>query len=142
MSDRDGHERLLRPRHQRRQRRRRRRLFGAFVLLSPGLWVVVGDAARRWAHLMTFDRLHQKAYAATVFASAVFWAALLYAASRRRGFLRQVAAGLFLAGFTLSLGVQAAFRSTTATLSPLMMCCSAPSAPKLKGPTLRPVWPV
>ena len=109
MSDREGQSKLLRPRQGRRRRRRRRRWVGALVLCLPGLWVAASDGVRRWAHLVTFDKLHQKAYAATVLASVVFWAALLYAASRRRGWLRQAAAGLFVTGFTLSVGVQAAF---------------------------------
>ena len=109
MSDREGQSKLLRPRQGRRRRRRRRRWVGALVLCLPGLWVAASDGVRRWAHLATFDELHQKAYAATVLASVVFWAALLYAASRRRGWLRQAAAGLFVTGFTLSVGVQAAF---------------------------------
>jgi glucan phosphoethanolaminetransferase (alkaline phosphatase superfamily) len=93
----------------RRWCRRRRRLTGALVLLSPMLWIVGTDALRRGSHLATYDGLHIKAYAATVAACAVFWAALLYNTARPRGIMRQAAAGIFVTLFTLSVGVQMAF---------------------------------
>lgn len=79
------------------------------MLAAPGLWILLTDTLRRYAHLGTFDGLHAKAYAATVLASGVFWAALLYNTARARGFMRQAAAGLFVTGFVLSVGIQAAF---------------------------------
>lgn len=95
-----------------RQRgRRRRRLAGFASLLAPVLWVTLGDVARRADHLATFDRLHVKAYAATVLASGVLWGLILYVASRRRGLMSHFGAGLFVLGFTLTTGVQSAFFS-------------------------------
>jgi len=79
------------------------------VLLAPALWVVATDLLRRWPHLATFDWLHIKAYVATVVACIVFWSSLLYNTARPRSAMRQVAAGIFVTLFTLSVGVQAAF---------------------------------
>jgi glucan phosphoethanolaminetransferase (alkaline phosphatase superfamily) len=79
------------------------------LLVAPGLWILVTDVVRRPGHLATFDALHAEAYAGTVMASTVFWAALLYNAARLRGAMRQIAAGLFVTGFVLSVGIQAAF---------------------------------
>jgi glucan phosphoethanolaminetransferase (alkaline phosphatase superfamily) len=89
--------------------RRRRRLLGAATLCAPGVWVVISDVARRSDHMATFDRTHLYAYAATGVGSVIFWAILLYVASRGHGWMRQVGAGLFATLFTLTVGVQAAF---------------------------------
>jgi glucan phosphoethanolaminetransferase (alkaline phosphatase superfamily) len=102
-------EAATRPRVLRRRRRRRRRWLGALVLLAPTLWIVGTDGLRRFRHLLTFDRLHIYAYLATLAASAVFWAVLLYSASRPRGWLRQPAAGLFVVLYSLAVGVQGGF---------------------------------
>ena len=75
------------------------------------LWIVGSDVVRRPAHLLTFDWLHVKAHLATVAASAVFWAVLLYSSARPRGWVRQPAAGLFVALYTLAVGVQGGFHS-------------------------------
>ena len=82
------------PRAKRRRRRRRRRLIGALVLLGPGLWILVTDLLRRFPHIWSFDRPHKYAYFGTVFASTLVWAVLLYNASRRRGLLAELSAGL------------------------------------------------
>jgi glucan phosphoethanolaminetransferase (alkaline phosphatase superfamily) len=79
------------------------------VLIAPVAWILLSDMARRSWHIAAFDALHQKAYAATAAASAVFWGVLLYVASRRAGWMRDVSAGLFGALYTLSVGVQTAF---------------------------------
>lgn len=84
-------------------------MIGALVLLAPGLWVLGTDALRRFTHIQGFDDEHLYAYLATAVASTLLWAVLLYNASRARGLLRDIAAGLFAVGFTLSVGVQAAF---------------------------------
>lgn len=72
---------------------------------------MLSDAARRSAHLRAFDRLHVNAYLGTILASAILWGVLLYNASRNRGLIREVAAGLFITGFTLANGVQSGFFS-------------------------------
>jgi len=95
----------------RRRIRRRRRLAGLAVLLAPTAIVVAFDLLRRTDHIAAFGRLHRLAYAASVAESAVFWAVLLYAASRRRGAFRHVAAALFGVLFTLAAGVQGGFIS-------------------------------
>ena len=97
------------PRVLHRRGRRRRRWLGALVLLAPTLWIVGSDLGRRVSHLLTFDRLHVYAYLATVVASGLFWAVLLYSAARPRGWIRQPAAGLFVALYTLAVGVQGGF---------------------------------
>ncbi|MBM4357673.1 MAG: sulfatase-like hydrolase/transferase [Deltaproteobacteria bacterium] len=95
----------------RRGARWRRRLAGLGCLVAPGAWIALADVGRRLEHLATFDRLHLKAYAATVIVSAALWGVLIYVASRRRGLVRDLAAGLFVAGITLTVGVQSAFFS-------------------------------
>jgi glucan phosphoethanolaminetransferase (alkaline phosphatase superfamily) len=100
-----------RPRALRARLRRRRRLLGLAVLLSPALYQLVADVARRARHMATFDRLHAAGYAATVAASMVFWGLLLYVASRRRGAVRGAVGALFVALFTLACGVQGGFHA-------------------------------
>ncbi len=84
-------------------------MLGALTLLAPGLWVLGTDVLRRHVHLGTYDRDHVYAYMATAVASTLFWAILLYCASRRRGVISDLAAGLFAVLFTLTVGVQTAF---------------------------------
>lgn len=79
------------------------------MLITPGLWILATDVLRRSAHLWSFDREHTYGYLATVAASTLFWAVLLYNASRARGWVRDLAAGLFATLFTLTVGVQTAF---------------------------------
>jgi glucan phosphoethanolaminetransferase (alkaline phosphatase superfamily) len=95
----------------RRTLRLRRRSAGLAVLLAPVLWIVASDAARRPSHLASYDALHAKAYLGTAAASAVFWSVLLYNAARRRGLVREFAAGVFVTLFTLVNGVQSGFFS-------------------------------
>ena len=85
------------------------RFTGALVLLTPALWIVVSDLVRRWSHIASYAPLHRKAYAATVFASFVFWTVLLFGTTRRRGIVSDAIAGVFVVLFTLSVGVQHAF---------------------------------
>ncbi len=98
-----------RPRVRRRQLRRRRRSIGVLVLLGPMLWLLLSDLWRRFDQIMTFDRVHSLGYVATIGFSGIFWAVILYVASRQRGILRQAAAGLFAVLYTLAAGVQGAF---------------------------------
>lgn len=95
----------------RRRRLRRRRLFGVLALLAPMLWIIGGDLARRGDHIVHFDKVHRLGYLAGVAESALFWSLVLLVAARRRGPLRAVATGAFVALFTLIVGIQNAFRS-------------------------------
>jgi len=95
----------------RRSFRGRRRLAGLGVLLAPTAITLGVDLLGRSAHIGAFGRLHLLAYAGSVAESAIFWGVLLYAASRRRGALRHVAAALFAVFFTLAAGVQSGFFS-------------------------------
>lgn len=95
----------------RRPLRRRRRFAGAAVLAAPAAWVISLDLARRPAHIQTFDRPHQLAYVGSCVESLFFWGVLLYVASRRRGAIRAVTAGIFVVLFTLAAGVEGAFHS-------------------------------
>ncbi len=105
----DSDTKLQWPRARHRRARRRRRLVGALVLLSPVTWIAVTDLLKRSALIASYDRMHVLAYCATVVASGVFWAVLLFNTARPRGWVRQPAAGLFVVLFTLAVGVQGAF---------------------------------
>jgi len=89
--------------------RRRRRLLGLVVLFSPWIWVVVVDFLRRYDHLPRLDRVHRLGYVAGLGESLLFWMVLLYVASRRRGFFREIGGALFVVTFTLALGIEGAF---------------------------------
>ena len=95
----------------RRQIRRRRILTGVALLFVPTLWVVSTDFLRRAHYIRGFDRPHKQGYAASIVESLIFWGVLLYAASRRRGPLARVMAGVFLVLFTLAMGVEGAFHA-------------------------------
>jgi glucan phosphoethanolaminetransferase (alkaline phosphatase superfamily) len=99
------------PRARRRRLRRRRRLLAFALLLAPALWIVGNDVVRRAPRLLALDRLHALGYLASALASLVFWAVLLYVASRRRGWARGVVGVLFVVLFTLAVGVERAFHS-------------------------------
>lgn len=86
-------------------------MLGTLVLAAPAAWIVGTDCVRRYYHVASFDREHALGYAASAAFSLIFWGVLLYAASRRRGVVRQAAAGLFAVLFTLAAGVQAAFHA-------------------------------
>ncbi|MFO0589316.1 MAG: sulfatase-like hydrolase/transferase [Polyangiaceae bacterium] len=91
--------------------RRRRRLLGVLVLFGPVLWVLLSDFARRYPQIAAFDKDHKLGYAASFVESAVVWAVILHAASRRRGLLQVIVAPIFVALFTLAIGVEGAFNS-------------------------------
>lgn len=95
----------------RRGARRRRRLIGALVLLSPSLWILLNDLGRRYHQILGFDSKHRLGYLATVAGSALFWAVILYAASRRRGALARGLGWFYVALFTIVVGVESAFHS-------------------------------
>ena len=100
----------LGPAGQRRKRlRRRRRWIGFLALLTPMLWVLATDLLRRHDHLLRLDRWHRLGYVAGLCESFVFWAVLLYVASRARGIFRGAVGGLFVLLFSVALGVEGAF---------------------------------
>jgi len=103
--DRSAHER-------RKKLVRQRRWLGFFVLLTPGLWVLLTDLLRRYDHLPRLDRMHKYGYLAGLAESFLFWLVLLYVASRRRGLLRDIVGVLFVVLFTLAVGVEGAFHRT------------------------------
>jgi len=98
--------------HLRRRRLRRlRRVLGVALLLAPTAWVVVTDFLRRSHYIEQFDGPHRKGYAASTVESLVFWAVVLYAGSRRRGAPAALMSGVFLALFTLAMGVEGGFHA-------------------------------
>jgi len=98
-------------RTRRKRLRRLRRAAGAFLLLAPVVAVVAIDASRRSELIGTFQGYYRWTYLGAVLESLVLWSTLLYAASRRSGFGRWVAALLFVVGVTFSFGGQAYFYS-------------------------------
>ncbi len=83
--------------------------------LAPGLLavvtlvVVVLDFRRRGTRIAEFEQYFALTYAASVVESLCVWGVLLYAAARRRGALRHVAAALFVLMVTFSVGGQSYF---------------------------------
>ena len=86
----------------------RRRFAPALFVVVPVL-VVVLDFKRRGARIRGFEHEYVGTYLASVLESFCVWGVLLYAASRRRGWLRHVAAALFVLMVTLSVGGQSYF---------------------------------
>jgi glucan phosphoethanolaminetransferase (alkaline phosphatase superfamily) len=99
----------------RRAARRRRRLAGALALLAPFLFVLTTDLLRRARQIAGYDRLHLYGYLGGLAESAVFWGVLVYVAGRRRGAVARATGALFVALFTIALGVEGAFYSFWAT---------------------------
>src|SRR5262245_35006931 len=95
----------------RKKIRLRRRIAGAIILCLPTLWVVVTDMLRRARLIAAFDKPHLTGYCASAIESLIFWSVLLHVASRRRGVVRAVAAGLFFVFFTLAAGIEGAFHA-------------------------------
>ena len=98
-------------RARRRRMRRARRALGLFLLLCPVVAVVAIDASRRAELMGTFQGHYRWTYFAAVMESLVLWGTLLYAAARRSGWARWLAAVLFVVGITFSFGGQAYFYS-------------------------------
>ena len=85
-------------RSKRRRLRRARKAFGLFLLLAPVVAVVAIDASRRAELLGTFQGYYRWTYFGAVVESLVLWGTLLYAAARRSGWARWLAAGRVVAG--------------------------------------------
>ena len=99
-------------RRKRSASRRRRRGIGLLVLLLPTLLLLGFDLFRRGDLIVDFQRPFSLYYAGTTAVSVVFWSVLLYAASRRRGWLADSGALLFVGLYTLIIGVSVAFHLT------------------------------
>ena len=88
---------------------RRRRLATWGLLLVVPLLVVVLDFKRRGGRIADFELWHAFFYFGSFLESSCVWGALLYAASRRRGWARHVAAALFVMMVTFTVGGQSYF---------------------------------
>jgi glucan phosphoethanolaminetransferase (alkaline phosphatase superfamily) len=90
---------------------RLRRMWAPFLLVVPPAVVLGMDLSRRSARLASLDFEHHLLYLASLSESVILWTTLLYAAARRRGALRWVAATLFVVAFTFTVGGQSYFYS-------------------------------
>lgn len=98
------------PARSRLPRLAQRRRFAAWVVLAlVPLLVVLLDFRRRGARIAQFESFHVLTYLGSFIESLCVWGALLYAASRRRGGLRHVAAVLFVVMVTFTVGGQSYF---------------------------------
>ncbi len=96
----------------RRVVRSRARWRAALVLGAPSLFVLANELLRRPKLILTgFDRLHRMGYVGSLACAAVLWASLLYLAASRRSRFAELGAFLFVVLFSLSVGVQLAFRT-------------------------------
>jgi glucan phosphoethanolaminetransferase (alkaline phosphatase superfamily) len=89
---------------------RLRRRFWPLFLVLPAVLVLVLDARIRGDRLLGLGPVYFASYGGSLVESGVLWGLLLFAASRRRGALRFLAAPLFVALATLSLGCQIYFQ--------------------------------
>lgn len=77
-------------------------------MLVPLLGVLL-DFKRRGARITAFEQFYALTYIGSFVESLCVWGSLLYAASRRRGWLRHVAAVLFVVMVTFTIGGQTYF---------------------------------
>lgn len=96
------------PARLRRLSRGRRWIAWALILVVP-LVVVALDFKRRGPRIRAFEQFYALTYLGSVAESLCVWGLLLYAAARRRGWLRHVAAVLFVLMVTFSIGGQTYF---------------------------------
>ncbi len=88
----------------------RARRFGQWaLLLAVPLLGVILDVQRRAERIAGFDRFYAITYLGSLAESICVWGLLLYAASRRRGWFRHVAAVLFVLMVTFAIGGQTYF---------------------------------
>ncbi|MEB2312656.1 MAG: sulfatase-like hydrolase/transferase [Sorangiineae bacterium] len=90
---------------------RLRRAAAWALLCAPTAASIAIDFARRGERIELLTWRYRGYYALAALESLVVWGVLLYAASRRRGRMRWVAAALFLVGVTFTFGGQAYFFS-------------------------------
>lgn len=86
-----------------------RRVGAWLLLLIVPLVVVALDFRRRGQRILAFEHFYRLTYLGSFAESLCVWGLLLYAASRRRGWLRHVAAVLFVIMVTFSIGGQTYF---------------------------------
>jgi arylsulfatase A-like enzyme len=79
------------------------------ILLSPSLLVLGFDLERRGPRLIELRGVYVLTYLAAVAEGSLVWASLIYAATRRRGALRFLSAGLFVLALTFTVGGQSYF---------------------------------
>ncbi|MEZ4226008.1 MAG: LTA synthase family protein [Polyangiaceae bacterium] len=100
---------VSRSRGRRTRARTWRRATAIALLLVPTAAMVLADFGRRSERLMALSGEYRWTYVAAVAESLFVWGLLLYAASRRRGALRWVAAVLFVFALTFTYGGQKYF---------------------------------
>jgi glucan phosphoethanolaminetransferase (alkaline phosphatase superfamily) len=88
---------------------RLRRLASVALLIVVPIVSVLLDFWRRGGRIRAFAQTNTLTYVGSVVESLCVWGVLLYAASRRRGWLRHVAAVLFVVMVTFSIGGQSYF---------------------------------
>ncbi|MES1185946.1 MAG: sulfatase-like hydrolase/transferase [Myxococcales bacterium] len=86
-----------------------RRLGSLALLVVVPVVVVALDFWRRGGRIRAFEQFYALTYLASFVESLCVWGLLLYAASRRRGWLRHVAAVLFVVMVTFTVGGQSYF---------------------------------
>lgn len=79
------------------------------LMLVVPLASVALDFARRGARIRAFPHDYVATYFASLVESVIVWGVLLYAAGRRRGAMRHVAAALFVVMVTFAVGGQSYF---------------------------------
>ena len=79
------------------------------MLLAPTLLILGIDVVRRPVQIAHLTGVYRWAWIGTVLVSLLFWPALLYVASSRRGFFRRLAAFCFVLFFACGFAVQNAF---------------------------------
>lgn len=92
-----------------------RKKYGFLVLFLPAAAIVAADVAVRGGRLATMPGRYFGSYVAAVLESGLFWGLLLFAASRRRGAFRWVAAALFIVFAMCAMGTQVYFHTSYAT---------------------------
>jgi glucan phosphoethanolaminetransferase (alkaline phosphatase superfamily) len=79
------------------------------LMLAVPVLVVLLDFWRRGGRIRAFEQVYAFTYLGSFVESLCVWGVLLYAAARRRGWLRHVAAVLFVVMVTFSVGGQSYF---------------------------------
>lgn len=104
---------LRRKRHRklRGRIRRRRALWVMGLCAAPTLWMAFGEIIRRADSIAAFPLKYVGSYAGGIAQSLVFWGVLVYAASRRKGFVASLMTGLFFTVFVLIMGSEGAFHA-------------------------------
>ena len=87
----------------------RRRWAARGLLILPVIFAVITDVLRRGGRLLDLEWMYRATYFGAVVESLVLWSVLLFAASRRTGAMRWVAAVLFVVAATFAFGGQQYF---------------------------------